>query len=157
MTSKTQTTKAKIKHESIYITKETTNKMKRQSFKELEKNFVNHILDKRLISKNIKNSVNFTTKSQTNLVKNVSNLSARYNSLTTQKQSIWHWAEPSFSHVPFNSVMGCHREWKLRILNGGGLRSGRGVGCGDHFLPHNFIKRSFEYWATSTEQLLNTS
>ena len=88
MTSKTQTTKAKIKHESIYIAKEPTKKMKRQPFKEWEKNFVNHILDKRLISKNIKNSVNFTTKCQTNLVKNISNLSARYNSLTTQKQSI---------------------------------------------------------------------
>ena len=88
MTSKTQTTKAKIKHESIYITKETTNKMKRQSFKEWEKNFVNHMLDKRLISKNIKNSVNFTTKSQTNLFKNVRNLSSRYNSLKNKKKSI---------------------------------------------------------------------
>ena len=26
---------------------------------------------------------------------------------------------------------------------------------GDHFLPHKFIKRSFECWATSTKQLLN--
>ena len=26
---------------------------------------------------------------------------------------------------------------------------------GDHFLPHKFIKRSFEYGATSTKQLLN--
>ena len=30
-----------------------------------------------------------------------------------------------------------------------------GTGQGDHFLPHKFIKRSFECWATSTKQLLN--
>ena len=32
----------------------------------------------------------------------------------------------------------------------------RGIGRGDHFLPYKFIKRSFECWATSTKQLLNT-
>ena len=31
-----------------------------------------------------------------------------------------------------------------------------GIGWGDHFLPYKFIKRSFECWATSTKQLLNT-
>ena len=41
---------------------------------------------------------------------------------------------------------------------GGGEQSqnGRGIGRGDHFLPNKFIKRSFECWATSTEQLLNS-
>ena len=34
-------------------------------------------------------------------------------------------------------------------------KDGGGIGWGDHFLPHKFIKRSFEYWATSTKQLLN--
>ena len=33
---------------------------------------------------------------------------------------------------------------------------GGGIGRGHHLLPHKFIKRSFECWATSTEQLLNT-
>ena len=33
---------------------------------------------------------------------------------------------------------------------------GGGIGWGDHFLPHKFIKRSFECWTTSTKQLLNT-
>ena len=29
------------------------------------------------------------------------------------------------------------------------------IGWGDHFLPHNFIERSFERWANSTKLLLN--
>ena len=32
----------------------------------------------------------------------------------------------------------------------------QGIGWGDHFLPHKFIKRSFERWTNSTKQLLNT-
>ena len=32
-----------------------------------------------------------------------------------------------------------------------------GIGRGDHFLPHKFIKRSRERWANSTKQLLITS
>ena len=32
---------------------------------------------------------------------------------------------------------------------------GGGIGRGDHFLPHKFIKRTFECWANSTKQLLN--
>ena len=31
----------------------------------------------------------------------------------------------------------------------------RGIGQGDHILPHKFIKRTSECWANSTEQLLN--
>ena len=31
----------------------------------------------------------------------------------------------------------------------------RGIGQGDHFIPHIFTKRSFECCATSTKQLLN--
>ena len=37
---------------------------------------------------------------------------------------------------------------------GGQPQDGRGIGWGDHFLPHKFIKRSSECWATSTKQLL---
>ena len=34
-------------------------------------------------------------------------------------------------------------------------QDGGGIGWGDHFLLHKFMKRSFESWATSTKQLLN--
>ena len=34
-------------------------------------------------------------------------------------------------------------------------QDGGGIGRGDHFLPHTFIKSSFECWATSAKQLLN--
>ena len=32
---------------------------------------------------------------------------------------------------------------------------GGGIGQGDHFLPHKFIKRTFERWVNSIKQLLN--
>ena len=35
-------------------------------------------------------------------------------------------------------------------------QDGRGIGWRDYFLPHKFIERSFECWATSTKQLQNT-
>ena len=41
--------------------------------------------------------------------------------------------------------------WKIE----GRSQNGGGIGLGDHFLPHKFIKRSFECWATSIKQLLN--
>ena len=34
-------------------------------------------------------------------------------------------------------------------------QDGQGIGWGDHFVPHKFIKRSFECLATSTKQVLN--
>ena len=34
-------------------------------------------------------------------------------------------------------------------------QDGRGIGREDQFLPHKFIKRSFEGWETTTKQLLN--
>ena len=42
--------------------------------------------------------------------------------------------------------------WKIE----GRSQNGGGIGLGDHFLPHKFIKRSFECWETSTKQLLNS-
>ena len=30
-----------------------------------------------------------------------------------------------------------------------------GIARGDHFLPHKFIERTFEWWVNSTKQLLN--
>ena len=38
---------------------------------------------------------------------------------------------------------------------GCGYKMDRGIGQGDHFLPHKFIERTFEHWANSTKQLLN--
>ena len=53
-----------IKLKTFYTAKETINKMKRQST-EWEKIFANHISDKELMSKCIKNSHNSTAKNQT--------------------------------------------------------------------------------------------
>ena len=33
-------------------------------------------------------------------------------------------------------------------------KDGRGIGREDHFLPHKFLKRTFQRWANSTKQLL---
>ena len=41
-----------------------------------------------------------------------------------------------------------HKGWPI-IEDGGGIR------WGDHFLPHKFIKRTFQPWINSTKQLLN--
>ena len=35
------------------------------------------------------------------------------------------------------------------------VKDGKGIGRGDHFLPHKFIKRSIESWTNTTKQLLN--
>ena len=46
---------------------------------------------------------------------------------------------------------------KIKPINPRGRsQDGGGIGPGDHFLPHKFIKRSFERWANITKQLLNT-
>jgi len=37
----------------------------------------------------------------------------------------------------------------------GRSQDGGGVGWGEHFLPHKFIKRSFKRRVNSTKQLLN--
>ena len=60
----------------------------------------------------------------------------------------------SFSISPCNKYSGLisiKTEWFGRWS-----QIGRGIEWGDHFLPHKFIKRSFECWAASTKQLLNT-
>ena len=38
----------------------------------------------------------------------------------------------------------------------GRSQDGGGVGRGEHFLPHKFIKRAFKRRVNSTTQLLNT-
>ena len=38
---------------------------------------------------------------------------------------------------------------------GGRSQDGGGVGRGEHFLPHKFIKRTFKCRVNSTKQLLN--
>ena len=43
----------------------------------------------------------------------------------------------------------------LKNLFGGGSQDGGGVGWGEHFLPHKFIKRAFKSRVNSTKQLLN--
>ena len=52
----------------------------------------------------------------------------------------------SFGVLVLEGLVGLHRTIQLH----------RGIGQGDHFPHHKFIKRSFECWATSTKQLLNT-
>ena len=46
----------------------------------------------------------------------------------------------------------------INFLNkklGGRSQDGGGVGQGEHFLPHKFIKRAFKRRVNSTKQLLN--
>ena len=46
---------------------------------------------------------------------------------------------------------------KIKPVNPRGRsQDGGGIGWGDHFLPHKFIKRSFECWTNATKQLLNS-
>ena len=44
---------------------------------------------------------------------------------------------------------------ELFIILAGRSQDGRGVGLGEHFLPHKFIKRAFKSRVNSTKQLLN--
>ena len=44
--------------------------------------------------------------------------------------------------------------WNDLQIRGAVLRWQR-IGWGDHFLSNKFLKRTFEHWANSTEQLLN--
>ena len=59
--------------------------------------------------------------------------------------------------VPLSQGWECRSKCYLfyEFFEGGRSQGGRGIGRGDHFLPHKFIKRSFECWVTSTKQLLN--
>ena len=53
-----------------------------------------------------------------------------------------------------------YHKWLLTFVKSflwGRSQDGRGIGQGDHFLPHKFIKRTFECWANSTKQLLMAS
>ena len=43
------------------------------------------------------------------------------------------------------------------VVQGDIREDGRGIGQGDHFLPHKFIKKTFKRLVNSTEQLLNAS
>ena len=43
---------------------------------------------------------------------------------------------------------------EIRVLEGRS-QDGGGVGRGEHFLPHKFIKRAFKHGVNSTKQLLN--
>ena len=43
----------------------------------------------------------------------------------------------------------------LKSTDGGRSKDGGGIGRGEHFLPHKFIKRAFKRRVNSTKQLLN--
>ena len=48
------------------------------------------------------------------------------------------------------------RKGNKKCLQGGGRsQDGGGVGRGEHFLPHKFIKRTFKRQVNFTKQLLN--
>ena len=55
------------------------------------------------------------------------------------------------SGVFSNTAIQKHQE------GGGRSQDGGGVGQGEHFLPHKFIKRAFKHQVNSTKQLLNAS
>jgi len=42
-----------------------------------------------------------------------------------------------------------------KVRSKGRSQGGGGVGQGEHFLPHKFIKRAFKHRVNSTKQLLN--
>ena len=44
---------------------------------------------------------------------------------------------------------------EFKTVTTGRSQDGRGVGRGEHFLPHKFIKRAFKHRGNSTKQLLN--
>ena len=50
------------------------------------------------------------------------------------------------------------KEFRIMIVkmikNEEGGKDGRGIGREDHFLPHKFLKRTFQRRANSTKQLL---
>ena len=48
-----------------------------------------------------------------------------------------------------------HSITKNNITGAGRSQDDGGVGWGEHFLPHKFIKRAFKRWVYSTKQLLN--
>ena len=50
----------------------------------------------------------------------------------------------------YSGLISLKTEWFV-----GQSQVGGGIEQEDHFLPHRFIKRSFECWATSTKKLLN--
>ena len=58
-------------------------------------------------------------------------------------------------------VLGIQKHWELmavmckKYAYQNQSQDGLGIGWGDHFLPHKFIKRSIECLATSTKQILN--
>ena len=47
------------------------------------------------------------------------------------------------------------RWWSRPFPRKGRSQDDEGTGWGDHFVPHKFIERSFECWATSPKLLLN--
>ena len=44
---------------------------------------------------------------------------------------------------------------ELKVNTQGRRQNGRGVGWGEHFLPHKFIKRTFKHQVNSIKQLPN--
>ena len=60
----------------------------------------------------------------------------------------------SFSIIPSKEHAGLI-SFRMNLLEGRSQDGGRGVGWGEHFLPHKFIKRAFKRWVNSTKQLLN--
>ena len=58
------------------------------------------------------------------------------------------------NHILFSSCVSCNFLHKF-TPSGGWSQDGGGLGWGDHFLPHKFIKRSFGCWETSTTRLLS--
>ena len=62
----------------------------------------------------------------------------------------------SITYYSTHSVA-CIFNYTLKIVSRGRSQDGGGVGRGEHFLPHKFIKRAFKRRVHSTKQLLNAS
>ena len=88
-------------------------------------------------------------------------------------ETVTDWAtELNWTELKITADGDCSHEIKRRLLLGRKVmtnidsilksramrkvKDGGGIGWGDHFLPHKFIERTFEHWANSTKQLLNS-
>ena len=61
----------------------------------------------------------------------------------------------SLAHIRSIKIDRVEHKCSFKKVNIDSQEDGGGVGQGEHFLPHKFIKRAFKRQVNSTKQLLN--